>query len=74
MSLTRKEKVMLYVIHVLEGLRKKGLLQGDGLPITKEGEAAFEQMKRDGFHPSKEEMDEALVKLVGPAVKPTGGV
>lgn len=55
-GLGHNERVVMYVIGLLEELRSKGLLDGDGMKIEPNGRAALKQMEADGWKPTDSEI------------------
>lgn len=55
-GLGHNERVVMYVIGLLEELRSKGLLDGDGMKIEPNGRAALKQMAAAGWKPTDAEI------------------
>lgn len=56
-------KVVLFVIATLERLRGRGLVEG-GRPLTEQGRSAAEELARQGFQPTEDEMQSVLAFLM----------
>lgn len=57
--LTHESKVMLYVIGVMDDLKRHGLVEG-GHDISDEGRETLEQLRASGFKPTDDEMQAAV--------------
>lgn len=62
-DLTHEEKVILYVMGVLEELKHKGLIEGRG-PLTDEGLKTIAELKASGFEPTDKEVKDAMDVLL----------
>lgn len=61
-KLTHGEKVMLYVMGILQGLKAKGIVSG-GADLSHEGQQVYEQLQAQGFKPTQSEMQTAIATI-----------
>lgn len=62
-DLTREEKVSLYVIGILDGLKHKGLVKGGWCQISEDGEKTLAALRASGFQPTSEEIEGCMTVL-----------
>ncbi len=69
--MTREEKVVLYVVNVLDGMRQKGLITG-GHELSDKGRQEIIRMKAEGFRPTPDEVRDATIALLNSADEKEG--
>ncbi len=59
-ELPREEKVLLYVIGILEDLKAKDFVEGGSHRITREGDRFRAELLESGFRPTETELHDAV--------------
>lgn len=58
--MTREAQCLLYVIGVMEGMRREGWIEGPSRPLTPKGLHAYAEMQERGFAISREDVRQCL--------------
>ena len=64
--MTREEKVIMYVMGLLEESIRAGTLRGGRFRLADEGLQCFHELKEQKFKPTKDELETAFVLLSSP--------
>jgi hypothetical protein len=65
-KMSHEEKVILYVMGILDSSVNTGALRGGRFRLDKAGRKEYEALKASGFHPNKHEIETAYVLLSSP--------
>lgn len=66
MKETYEEKVITYVLGILDDAKARGTIRGGTFRLSKEGLQEYEQLKKEKFHPSQKDIEAAFVLLSQP--------
>ena len=62
-ELQRPHKVLIYTLGTIEHLKSIGLIEGPDM-LTSNGSAAYAALQREGFEPTKDEINWAMAVLL----------
>ncbi len=65
-GLTRTEATVFYVVHLLQDLKKVGLVEGGMAEVTEKGEELWKQLEEINFRPTIDEIYPILMELTEP--------
>lgn len=65
-KMTHEEKVILYVMGILDSSVQTGVLRGGRFRLDNAGRKEYESLKASGFRPTKQEIETAYVLLSSP--------
>lgn len=66
-SLEPEAKALLYCMHGLDVLKRKGIVQGGAWELTRKSRHLVKHMKKVGYKPTDEELHLAMAALVSEA-------
>lgn len=65
-AMSREEKIIVYVMGILDSSIQTGTVRGGRFRLDKAGRKEFESLKASGFRPTKQEIETAYVLLNSP--------
>jgi hypothetical protein len=64
--MTHEEKVIVYVMGILDSSVQTGTIRGGRFRLDKNGRKEYEALKASGFRPTKQEIETAYILLSAP--------